>query len=129
MYSQYFGVMTEYRQLPILSWTQFNNCLKQNYNYKKYGSAFVIPSVYFLGLLTSGGSNHNNPPNLYWGMVMQNNGSGEAPGPIYDYSYPTEPLTYTSDTGLEDFFNIVLGTNSQLGGSLQWTNGVLEPNV
>lgn len=128
MYSQYFGVMTEYTQNMNLNWTQFSNCLKQNYNYKKYGSAFIVPSLYFLGLLTSGGSNQNNSPNLYWWM------SGSSippygPLPIYEYSYSTEPLTYAYDTGIEDFLNLVLGTNSQLGGGLQWTNGVLQPNV
>ena len=97
------------------------NKTEDNYYYNQvYGQTFVLPALNFNTLLTSGGSNDNDAPNLYW---YQSTDTGTTPV-TYIYSGSTS-LTYSTDTGCQSFFNSITQQTNSLGGSIQWVNGTL----
>jgi hypothetical protein len=140
LYTTNVGTTTEYTQNSNLPWnnqdpsntTNFLYFLNKNLNFQTYGGGFILPALNFLGLLTAGGSNDGNAPNLYW---YESSTSSTTPPVFSPNSYASETISnYSSDTGTEDFFEAVFGDNAltltqPLGGAIQWVNGSLNINV
>lgn len=122
MYTQNVGTTNEYTSNYQIQWPTWVSYLKDNYYYNQvYGQTFVLPALNFNTLLTSGGTNDNDSPNLYW---YQSSDTGANPA-VYTYSGSTS-LSYSVDTGCQDFFNSITGQTNSLGGSIQWVNGTLS---
>lgn len=122
MYTQNVGTTNEYTSNYQITWPTWVSYLQNNYNYNQvYGQGFILPALNFNTLLSSGGSNDNYAPNLYW---YQSTDTGTS-SPVYTYSGSTS-LSYDTDIGCEDFFNNLTGINATLGGSIQWVNGTLS---
>jgi hypothetical protein len=137
-YTQYFGTANEYTPNSVLPWYSFfNTDLIKNSKFITYGSKYILPSIFFINNITingnvvtdlyiSGGSNNNEPPNLYYwqsSQTMPINMTSNGGTEIINY--------YTKDTGINDFFisvmknsglpiNIPIG--SSVGGAIQWIN-------
>jgi hypothetical protein len=130
LYTQNVGTTNEYCANSDILWNNatsttyesndsFEYYINKNTNYINYGLNMILPAINFASLYTSGGTNNNYSPNLYW----------------YQFSLNTEttlvedvagyrPIDYTTDTGALAFYNAILGKNSStLGGYMQWVNG------
>jgi hypothetical protein len=123
MYTQNLGKCNEYIPNSNISWPQFVSHLKNNYFYNnKYGSGFILPTCNHNSLLTDGGANNNNAPNLYW---YQSSDTNTNPA-VFTYGIGTPITDFKLDTGSENFFNAICDTTETLGGSIQWVNGLMS---
>jgi hypothetical protein len=122
MYTQNIGTTNEYVSNSNITWPSFINYLKNNYFYnQKYGLGFILPTINFNSLLNAGGTNNNLPPNLYWYQSSDTNSNPAT----FGYQSGTAVDSFSTDTGVENFFNAVSGVTATLGGSVQWVNGTL----
>ena len=126
MYTQNVGTMVEYCANYNILWSDtgsndnFVYYLNQNSNYVIYKTSMILPSLFNNNLLNSGGSNDQNPPNLYF---YQSNSTSSNP-PIATAS-GWKQINYSVDTGAGNFFNTIFNSTNELGGSLAWINGDL----
>lgn len=127
LYTQNVGTMNEYCANYNILWMDdgtndsFVYYLNQNTNYSIYGTSMILPSLFNNNLLSTGGTNNSNPPNLYF---YQSNSSDLNP-PIATAS-GWKTISYSTDYGANDFFNKIFNSNVGLGGSISWINGILS---
>jgi hypothetical protein len=125
LYTQNVGLTNEYIPNNIMPWPQFVQNLSNNYLYNnKYGSGFILPSVFNNNLLSTGGSNDDNPPNLYW---TQTSDTSSSPALFAFVTGCTTISNFPLDTGAENFINAICATTETIGGSMQWVNGTFSP--
>ena len=127
LYTQNVGTMVEYCANYNILWANtgsndnFVYYLSQNANFIKYGLNMILPSLFYNNLLNTGGSNDSNPPNLYFYQS-----SSTSVSPAVDTASGWKQIDYQIDKGSTQFFNSIFSqSNSQLGGSIQWSNGDL----
>jgi len=126
LYTQNVGTTVEYCANYNILWSDtgaddnFVYYLSQNKNFIKYGLSMILPSLFYNYLLNTGGSNDSQPPNLYFYQYT----STSVPLPLSSAS-GWKQIYYLTDTGATSFFNAIFQNNSELGGSIQWSNGDL----
>jgi hypothetical protein len=127
LYTQNVGTTVEYCANYNILWSDtgsndnFVYYLSQNKNFIKYGLGMILPSLFYNGLLNTGGSNDSNPPNLYFYQSSSNNSN-----PPIGTASGWKQINYQTDKGAGLFFNsIFYQSNVNLGGCVQWVNGDL----
>lgn len=126
LYTQNVGTTVEYCANYNILWSDtgsndnFVYYLSQNKNFIKYGLSMILPSLFYNYLLNTGGSNNDQPPNLYFYQYT----STSVPPPLSSAS-GWKQINYQIDNGATSFFNSIFQNTGNLGGSIQWVNGDL----
>jgi hypothetical protein len=122
LYTQNLGTTNEYCANYQILWSDFVSDMKVNPMFTTYGISMLLPSINFNTLLTTGGSNVDTSPNLYYYQSKSNTdpltvSDGLASGDI--------AINYPTDNGAQGFFNVIFSTSGSIGGSIQWVNGTI----